>query len=45
MQHDQGRVFRPLVNVEPSTPPLSVEQREGITVERVLELAQLAAGD
>jgi hypothetical protein len=45
MLHDQGRVFRPLVSVEPGPHPLSVEQREGITIERVLELAHLATGD
>jgi hypothetical protein len=43
--HDRGRTLRPLVTVQPSPHPLSVEQREGITVERVRQLAHLATDD
>ena len=31
--------MRPLIEVEPSEHPLAVEQRQGISVERVAEIA------
>jgi hypothetical protein len=34
-----GRELRPLLEVEPSEHPLSIEQRNGITVARVRELS------
>jgi hypothetical protein len=38
--HTQPVGERPLIELEPSEHPLAVEQREGITLERVAEIAQ-----
>jgi hypothetical protein len=38
MLHHQRPGWRPLVDLEPTDHPLSVEQREGITTARVREL-------
>lgn len=40
--HTQEIGVRPLVEVEPTGHPLAVEQREGITVARVQEFAEIA---
>ncbi|MEV6712433.1 DUF2199 domain-containing protein [Lentzea sp. NPDC051208] len=40
--HTQEVGVRPLVEVEPTAHPLAVEQREGITVARVQEFAEIA---
>lgn len=42
--HPQGPEWRPLVELEPTDHPLSVEQREGITVARVRELIEPFTG-
>ena len=39
---DHGPNVRPMIDLEPSAHPLSVEVREGITVERLFELVHLA---
>ena len=38
MVHPRGDALRPLIELEPTEHPLSIDQREGITVERVAEL-------
>ena len=40
--HTQELGVRPLIELEPTDHPLAVEQREGITVARVQELAEIA---
>lgn len=40
--HTQELGVRPLVELEPTDHPLAVEQREGITVARVQEFAEIA---
>ncbi|MFI6099062.1 DUF2199 domain-containing protein [Lentzea sp. NPDC051213] len=40
--HTQELGIRPLIELEPTDHPLAVEQREGITVARVQEIAELA---
>lgn len=40
--HTQEIGVRPLIEVEPTGHPLAVEQREGITVARVQEFAEIA---
>ncbi|SDG87239.1 hypothetical protein SAMN05216553_112205 [Lentzea fradiae] len=40
--HTQALGVRPLVEVEPTDHPLAVEQREGITLARVREIAEIA---
>jgi hypothetical protein len=44
MVHTQPVGLRPLVEVEPTDHPLAVEQREGITTERVREFSALLGG-
>ena len=39
MLHQRAVGLRPLVELEPTDHPLAVEQREGITLERVREIA------
>lgn len=41
MVHTQPVGFRPLVELEPTDHPLAVEQRNGITVARVQQLAEI----
>lgn len=41
MLHTQPVGLRPLVELEPTDHPLAVEQRDGITVARVQELAEI----
>jgi hypothetical protein len=43
MAHYQGRALRPLIEVEPTNHPLAVDQREGITLERVCEIVHQIA--
>jgi hypothetical protein len=38
MAHYQGGRLRPLIEVEPTDHPLAVDQREGITLDRVCEI-------
>ena len=38
MAHYQGGELRPLIEVEPTSHPLAVDQREGITLDRLCEV-------
>jgi hypothetical protein len=39
--HLRGGGIRPFIELEPTDHPLAIEQREGISLERVKELAAL----
>lgn len=45
MAHYQGGGLRPLIEVEPTTHPLAIDQREGVATERVCEMIHLITPD